>query len=49
MLYHGPVRVPLNAQPGKATMLVEFPEGSPLRCFPTEIPVQILGSKVLKQ
>ncbi len=44
MLYHGPVRVPDNAQPGKATMLVEFPKGSKFRCFPTEIPVEILGS-----
>ncbi len=43
MLYHGPVRVPENAQPGAATMLVEFPKGSQYRCFPTEIPVEILA------
>ena len=46
MLYHGPVRVPADAQPGKATMLVEFPEGGSLRSFATPIPVTIQGSGV---
>ena len=41
MLSHGPVRVPDDAKPGPATMIVQMPETSKYRSFPTEIPVEI--------
>lgn len=41
MLCHGPVRVPADAQPGKAIMLVELPPTSRYKSFPTKIPVEI--------
>ena len=39
MLYHGPVRVPAAARPGKAIVRVEFPEGSSYRSIATDIEV----------
>ena len=41
MLYHGPVRVPEDAQPGKATVRVEMPEGSKFRSIPTDLELEI--------
>lgn len=41
MLYHGPVRVPEDAQLGKAIIRVEMPEGSKYRSIPTDLEVEI--------
>jgi hypothetical protein len=42
MLYHGPVRVPAEAHPGKAIVRVEFPEGSTYKSTPTDIVVELV-------
>jgi hypothetical protein len=42
MLYHGPVRVPANARPGKAIVRVEFPKGSSFRSLATDIDVELI-------
>ena len=42
MLYHGPVRVPAEARPGKAVVRVEFPEGSTFRSVATDIEVDLI-------
>jgi hypothetical protein len=42
MLYHGPVRVPASARPGKAIVRVEFPEGSTYRSIATDIEVDLV-------
>jgi hypothetical protein len=42
MLHHGPVRVPDDAQPGKALVRVELPEGSKYTSVPTDIAVRLL-------
>jgi hypothetical protein len=44
MLYHGPVRVPAEARPGKAIVRVEFPEGSSHRSVATDIEVELVKS-----
>ena len=44
MLYHGPVRVPAEARPGKAIIRVELPEGSSRRSVPTDIEVELVAS-----
>jgi len=44
MLYHGPVRVPAEARPGKAIVRVEFPEGSSYRSIATDIEVELVKS-----
>jgi hypothetical protein len=44
MLYHGPVRVPAEAHPGKAIVRVEFPEGSIYRSIATDIEVDLVKS-----
>jgi len=44
MLYHGPVRVPASARPGKATVRVEFPEGSTYRSIATDIPIELVNA-----
>jgi hypothetical protein len=41
MLSHGPVRVPDDALPGKATVRVEMPASSKFRSFPTDLEVVI--------
>lgn len=41
MLVHGPVRVPQDAAPGKATMIVELSAGSAFRSRPTALDVVI--------
>jgi hypothetical protein len=46
MLYHGPVRVPAEARPGKAVVRVEFPEGSTYHSVATDIEVQLVKSTV---
>ena len=46
MLYHGPVRAPAHARPGKAIVRVEFPEGSTFRSIATDIEVQLVGPTV---
>jgi len=42
MLHHGPVWVPEDAQPGKAVVRVELPEGSKYTSVPTDIAVELL-------
>lgn len=41
MLYHGPVRVPKDAEPGPAVMRVRLPESSAYESFTTTLPVTI--------
>jgi hypothetical protein len=42
MLHHGPVRVPADAQPGKAIVRVELPEGSKYASVSTDIAVELV-------
>ena len=42
MLYHGPVRVPDDARPGKAIIRVEFPKGSKYESLATDISVELI-------
>ena len=42
MLYHGPVRVPAAARPGKAMVRVEFPKGSTYQSVATDIEVLLV-------
>ena len=44
MLYHGPVRVPAEARPGKAIIRVEFPEGSTYQSIATDVDVELVNS-----
>ncbi len=48
MLYHGPVRVPADARPGKAIVRVEFPTGSSQQSLPTDIAVELVASGTAK-
>ncbi|MGI9519607.1 MAG: hypothetical protein ACR2NP_21320 [Pirellulaceae bacterium] len=41
MLYHGPVRVPEDAAPGTATLIVRLQSDSVYECLPTEIEVEL--------
>jgi hypothetical protein len=45
MLYHGPVRVPAGARPGKAIVRVELPQTSKHRSVATDIPVELILGK----
>jgi hypothetical protein len=42
MLYHGPVRVPEDAQVGKAVVRVQLSEESEFRSIPTNIEVVLV-------
>jgi hypothetical protein len=42
MLHHGPVRVPSDAQPGKAVIRVELPKGSKYTSEATDIAVELV-------
>ena len=42
MLHHGPVRVPSDAQPGKAVVRVELPVGSKYKSSGTDIEVELV-------
>jgi hypothetical protein len=42
MLYHGPVRVPADAQAGKAIIRVELPEESAFTSIATDIEVKLI-------
>jgi hypothetical protein len=42
MLHHGPVRVPDDAQPGKAVIRVELPSASKYESAATDIPVELV-------
>ncbi len=42
MLYHGPVRVPADARPGKATIRVELSSKSKFKSYPTDIEVTLV-------
>jgi hypothetical protein len=48
MLYHGPVRVPAQARPGKAIVRAEFPMGSAYHSLATDIEVELVGAKESK-
>ena len=45
MLYHGPVRVPEDAQAGKAVVRVQLSDTSELRSIPTDIEVMLTNKK----
>ena len=45
MLHHGPVRVPSDARPGKATIRVELPDSSQYESIPTDIEVELVKEK----
>jgi hypothetical protein len=42
MLHHGPVRVPSDAQPGKAVIRVELPKASKYTSVATDIAVELV-------
>ena len=42
MLYHGPVRVPEDARPGKAIVRVELPQESKYKSIPTDIEIELV-------
>jgi hypothetical protein len=42
MLHHGPVKVPNDAQPGKAILRVELPKGSKYTSVATDIAVELV-------
>lgn len=48
MLYHGPVRVPADARPGKAIVRVEFPKDSKYQSLATDIAVELVKAKNAK-
>jgi hypothetical protein len=48
MLYHGPVRVPAEARPGKAIVRVELPKESKFQSLATEIVVELVNAEVRK-
>jgi hypothetical protein len=45
MLYHGPVRVPADARPGKAKFVCELSKKSALTSLPTEVEVVLVAAK----
>jgi hypothetical protein len=45
MIYHGPVRVPTEARPGKAIVRVELAKGSAFQSIPTDIEVELVPAK----
>jgi hypothetical protein len=45
MLHHGPVRVPEDAQAGKAVMRVKHPQTSQFKSMATDIPVELIKKK----
>jgi hypothetical protein len=45
MLYHGPVRVPGDARPGKAKFVCELSKRSALASLPTEVEVELVAAK----
>jgi hypothetical protein len=45
MLYHGPVRVPTDARPGKAVVRVELPKESRYPALATDIEVELVGTR----
>jgi hypothetical protein len=45
MLYHGPVRVPAEARPGKAIVRVELPTDAGYPSVATDVEVKLVHSK----
>jgi hypothetical protein len=45
MLYHGPVRVPGDARPGKAVVRVELAKDSKFQSLSTDIEVKLVKGK----
>lgn len=48
MLMHGPVRVPMDAQAGKAIVRVELPSASKFRSVATDISVRLVKAGAKK-
>ena len=48
MLHHGPVRVPDDAQPGKAVVRVELSPGSKYESAATDIAVELVRQEAKK-
>jgi len=48
MLYHGPVRVPAEARPGKAIVRVELPKESKYQSLATDIVVELVTAEARK-
>ena len=48
MLYHGPVRVPADAQLGKAIVRVELPKESKYQSLATDIVVELVKANQSK-
>jgi len=49
MLYHGPVRVPVEARPGKAVVRVELAKGSKFQSLATDIEVELVRAKAANE
>jgi hypothetical protein len=45
MLYHGPVRVPMEARPGKAIVRVELAKESKFHSVATDIEVELVKER----
>jgi hypothetical protein len=45
MLYHGPVRVPMEARPGKAIVRVELGKESKFQSVATDIEVELVKAR----
>ncbi len=45
MLYHGPVRVPADARPGKAKFVCQLSKKSALTSLPTDVEVELVAAK----
>jgi len=45
MLYHGPVRVPEDARPGKAVFVCELSKKSAFTSLPTDVEVELVAGK----
>jgi hypothetical protein len=45
MLYHGPVRVPEDARPGKAVVQVQLTKDSKFQALATDIEVELVKAK----
>jgi hypothetical protein len=45
MLYHGPVRVPMEARPGKAIVRVELTKESKFRSVATDLEVELVKAR----
>jgi hypothetical protein len=49
VLCHGPVRVPVDAKPGKAIIRFELPKASGYASVPTDLGVELIGKTEKKK